>query len=106
MARRHWQIYQWRGSRAQSGRSDCLRVQDAPRRVVKTALKLARLIGDGFYGVDLKEIRGKVVVMEINDNPSVDAGCEDEILGQALYDRVADEFLRRLDSRHVTAARR
>ena len=100
MARRHWQIYQWRGSHAQSGRSDCVSIDEAPKRVVKTALKAARLIGDGFYGVDLKEIRGKVVVIEINDNPSVDRGCEDEVLGKSLYDRVGLEFVRRLDRRH------
>jgi glutathione synthase/RimK-type ligase-like ATP-grasp enzyme len=72
-------------------------VENAPREVVKTALRAANLIGDGFYGVDLKQApNGDVVVIEVNDNPSIDAGVEDEVLGEQLYDSVMQEFLRRL----------
>jgi glutathione synthase/RimK-type ligase-like ATP-grasp enzyme len=53
--------------------------------VLKTAIRVGNLIGDGLYGVDLKEINGKAHVVEINDNPSIDSGVEDEILGDELY---------------------
>jgi len=69
--------------------------------VVKTALKAANLIGDGLYGVDLKQIGNKVVVIEVNDNPSIDAGVEDAVLGSALYETIMQEFLRRLELRRV-----
>jgi len=98
MAKKHWQIVKHgsTGTRLAGGSTTML-VEDAPREVVKTALRAANLIGDGFYGVDLKQApNGDVVVIEVNDNPSVDAGVEDEVLGDQLYERVMQEFLRRL----------
>ena len=65
--------------------------------VVGMALKAARLIGDGLYGVDLKETPAGVRVIEVNDNPSLDAGVEDSVLGDALYDSVIASFIRRLE---------
>jgi glutathione synthase/RimK-type ligase-like ATP-grasp enzyme len=56
-------------------------------------------MGDGFYGVDLKQTPGgDVMVIEVNDNPSIEAGIEDEVLGDRLYDVVMQEFLRRLEA--------
>ena len=62
------------------GDSKTFRVEDAPEIVVKTALKAANLIGNGFYGVDLKQTAKGVVVIEVNDNPNVDQGVEDAVL--------------------------
>jgi glutathione synthase/RimK-type ligase-like ATP-grasp enzyme len=67
--------------------------------VVKLAARAARLIGDGLYGVDLKVVRGKPVVIEINDNPNIDAGVEDAALGDELYRRVMQHFFWKLESR-------
>jgi glutathione synthase/RimK-type ligase-like ATP-grasp enzyme len=64
---------------------------------LKIALRAANLIGDGFYGVDLKQIGGKWYVMEINDNPSVDYRVEDEYLKDVLYRRIMAVFLRRIE---------
>jgi len=47
--------------------------------------------------VDLKQIGNKPVVIEVNDNPSIDAGVEDNHLGDALYLRIMQEFLRRME---------
>jgi hypothetical protein len=44
-------------------------VHEAPRAVVELAVKTANLIGDGLYGVDLKQAGDKVVVIEVNDKP-------------------------------------
>jgi hypothetical protein len=49
----------------------------APRAVVELALRAAALIGDGLYGVDIKETPSGPVVIEINDNPNLDAGDDD-----------------------------
>jgi hypothetical protein len=37
--------------------------------------------------------------MEVNDNPNVDAGYEDAVLGDRLYLAVMDWFRQRLDAR-------
>lgn len=43
--------------------------------------------------------RGPVVI-EVNDNPNIDAGAEDSVLGDELYRIVLREFVRRLDLLH------
>jgi glutathione synthase/RimK-type ligase-like ATP-grasp enzyme len=88
MSKEHWQIYnhepgQERGSARAIPKP--FRVEDAPEVVVKTALKAAGLIGNGFYGVDLKQTAKGVVVIEINDNPNIDHGIEDAVLKEKLY---------------------
>jgi hypothetical protein len=60
-------------------------------------------MGDGLYGVDLKERGGRAYVMEVNDNPTLETGEEDAAVGDALYRRVMEVFLERLE--RVTAGR-
>jgi glutathione synthase/RimK-type ligase-like ATP-grasp enzyme len=99
MARNHWQIYkQQAGGRLTGGRWDTLGVDAAPPAVVDLGLRAANAIGDGFYGVDIKEIDGRFMVIEVNDNPSVERGVEDQVLGDALYDAVAQVFRARLET--------
>lgn len=62
-----------------------LSVAEAPPQVVRTAVRAAGLIGDGLYGVDLKQVGRRCCVNEVNDNPSIDAGVEDSVLRGALY---------------------
>jgi len=106
MARGHWQIYNAaapdKESADFSGNARTLPVEMVPKRILKTALKAANLIGDGFYGVDVKEVDGKPYLIEINDNPSIDAGVEDKILHRTLYERVMEVFYRRLESKRLT----
>lgn len=45
----------------------------------------------------VKQSGERVVVIEVNDNPSLDAGVEDEYLGDELYRTVLEEFVRRLE---------
>ncbi|MCB1093147.1 MAG: ATP-grasp domain-containing protein, partial [Verrucomicrobiae bacterium] len=103
MARGHWQIYKTtvNSRHTISGRSDTIPVQEAPTAIVETAVKAANLIGDGFYGVDLKEIDGQPLVIEVNDNPSIEQGVEDLVLKDALYDAVIRSFVRRIESRNA-----
>jgi glutathione synthase/RimK-type ligase-like ATP-grasp enzyme len=101
MARGHWQIIHRQGDRVREGLADTLPVEQAPAAVIHTALKAAALIGNGLYGVDLKEIDGRVMVIEVNDNPSIDAGCEDAVLGKSLYREIMDVFLKRVTARKM-----
>ncbi len=98
MARKHWQIYERSGDgKTYAGNADTLPIADVPQQVVDCALKISQLIGNGLYGVDLKEIDGKVYVIEVNDNPSIDAGCEDGVLKDELYQTIIAEFLKRIE---------
>ena len=101
MARGHWQIIQRQDDRVREGMTDTLAAAEAPAGVVDTALKAAGLIGNGLYGVDLKVVNGCVLVIEVNDNPSIDAGCEDAVLGKALYREIMDVFLKRVTVRKL-----
>lgn len=99
MARKHWQIYKEQGkSEPQAGRVECVALQDVPSIVVQTAESAAELIGQGLYGVDLKEVNSKVYVIEVNDNPSIDAGYEDVLLKEKIYEEVMLFFRKRLDA--------
>ncbi len=98
MARRHWQIVKRDGDgRRLYGRVEAVPLDEAPEEVVSLALKAANLIGDGFYGVDLKQSGDRSVIIEINDNPSVDAGYEDALLKDQLYLEIMKVFRERLD---------
>ncbi|MGM0525126.1 MAG: RimK family protein [Pseudomonadota bacterium] len=99
MARNHWQIYNHKESSAKdkSGSFTTLGVHQAPKDVVKIALQATRLIGDGLYGVDVKVTDQGPVIIEINDNPSIEWGVEDQHLGYELYRLIMADFGRRLD---------
>lgn len=99
MVKNHWQIYKHSSSRSQSGGFDTMPTYEVPKKVLDAASKAARLIGNGFYGVDLKQNDKQVVVIEVNDNPSIDSGVEDLFMGEGLYQSVMEVFLRRMEQR-------
>jgi glutathione synthase/RimK-type ligase-like ATP-grasp enzyme len=100
MASKHWQIIRnTRDGGMRSGRVECVSLEDAPHRVVRTAVRAARAIGNGLYGVDLKQVGRRVVVIEVNDNPSIEAGYEDAQAGEGLYRTIMEVFRRRIDAR-------
>ncbi|NLG09291.1 MAG: RimK family alpha-L-glutamate ligase [Deinococcales bacterium] len=51
---------------------------DADPQLLATALAASDAIGESLYGVDLKEIDGEYYVIEVNDNPTIAAGEEDQ----------------------------
>ncbi len=106
MAPNHWQIIhnERRGARRE-GKVDTVPVGQAPPQLIKTALRATNPIGDGLYGVDVKQVGARFYVMEVNDNPNIDAGVEDGILKDALYDRVMEVFLSRIETRKKISPR-
>lgn len=100
MAKDHWQIYNWSSTEEKEGNFDAVPLDLVPKSVLNTALKATKLIGDGLYGVDLKEIGENVYVIEVNDNPNIDHGIEDVILEDELYIRVMKIFLERIKKNH------
>ena len=99
MAKDHWQIYKHGDSEVESGDFDTLPTFEVPKAVLQTATKVTKLIGDGLYGVDLKLVGDKAVVIEVNDNPSIESGIEDKYLGDALYEHIMQVFFDRLERR-------
>lgn len=100
MAGSHWQIVRKdKGGREVYGKVETLPVGKAPAAVVKTALKAANAIGDGLYGVDLKQVGKGACVIEVNDNPNIEAGYEDDVLQDELYLRIMEVFLKRIENR-------
>ncbi len=99
MAQGHWQIYNWNGSEADAvtGNHETVPIEEVPHSVIKAALKSSAFIGDGLYGVDLKEVDGQVVVIEINDNPNIDHGVEDALIGDEVYLRVMGSMFARIE---------
>jgi glutathione synthase/RimK-type ligase-like ATP-grasp enzyme len=39
-----------------------------------------------------------VFIIEINDNPNIDAGVEDKVLKGGLYAKIMGEFIRRIEA--------
>lgn len=100
MAKGHWQIYHHSSSgKSQSGSFETIPIYNVPSAVLRTAVKATSLIGKGLYGVDIKMVNNQPVVIEINDNPSIDHKVEDAILGDELYYRILNYFIRMLESR-------
>ena len=101
MAPGHWPVIKRESQDRIEGSTDALAVGEAPKSVVDLAVQAANLIGDGFYGVDLKQVGDQCYVIEVNDNPNVDTGNEDAILQDALYREVMGVFRRRIAERRA-----
>jgi glutathione synthase/RimK-type ligase-like ATP-grasp enzyme len=101
MARGHWQIINHAASGSpDQGGFETVPVEAAPPAVLDAALAAARPIGDGLYGVDVKETPdGRALVIEVNDNPNLDAGVEDRVLKDDLWRLLIRDFIRRIEER-------
>ena len=100
MAKKHWQIVKHEdGKQSLEGSFRSVSLTETPPAVVETAVRAARLIGDGLYGVDLKSFGDRVVVIEVNDNPNLDHGVEDSAERDAVWERLVRWFVRRIEGR-------
>jgi len=71
-------------------------LQDADPALIQRAIEACNAIGKGLYGVDLKQVNGDYYVIEVNDNPSIVAGEEDQKAGH-LYERMVRFLTRHLE---------
>jgi len=97
MARGHWQIFKHHadGSSREGGHRT-FDLDQAPREVIDLAVRAAQPIGDGLYGVDLKQTPDGIVVMEVNDNPNIEHGIEDAVGKDEVWMRILRWFIDRL----------
>lgn len=93
MAKDHWQIYNWNSIDEKEGFFETVALEKTPPIVLETALKATKHIGTGLYGVDLKMVKDQVYVIEVNDNPNIDHGVEDQILGDEMYYKILNYLL-------------
>jgi glutathione synthase/RimK-type ligase-like ATP-grasp enzyme len=98
MARGHWQIVKHRpdGSSHEGG-FRTFELDKAPRDLIDIAVRAARPIGDGFYGVDIKETDRGFIVMEVNDNPNLEHGIEDQVGKDEIWTRLLKWFVERFE---------
>jgi glutathione synthase/RimK-type ligase-like ATP-grasp enzyme len=106
MAPGHWQVNKVVEGRLVDGKTEALTIGEAPEQVINTAVRAANLVGRGLYGADLKQVEDRVYLIEVNINPNVDAGNEDQVLGGALYREVLGVFARRIADTTGGAAQR
>jgi glutathione synthase/RimK-type ligase-like ATP-grasp enzyme len=100
MVEGHWQIQKaGRAGWRRYGKAEAVELDAVPAEVLDVGLRSACLIGDGLYGVDIKQVGDRVMVMEVNDNPSIESGVEDAIVGDDLYTMIMRYFLDRLEDR-------
>jgi len=100
MARHHWQIVKYdTGGRPLEGGFKSFSLADVPSAVLEIGVKAANCIGDGLYGVDLKETDKGIVVIEVNDNPNLEHGIEDSAEKDEVWLRLTRWFIDRLEQR-------
>jgi glutathione synthase/RimK-type ligase-like ATP-grasp enzyme len=105
MAPGHWKVNQVaEGQKLIEGKTEAMTIGEAPGQVIDVAVRAANLIGRGLYGVDLKQVEDRIYLIEVNCNPNIDAGNEDQVLGEALYREVLGVFARRIAERRSSAA--
>lgn len=97
MAKKHWQIIKHQpDGKALEGGFQPIGLHQAPPAVIDAGVRAARLIGDGLYGVDVKETPEGVFVIEVNDNPNLEHGVEDAAEKDEVWYRLLKWFIERI----------
>jgi glutathione synthase/RimK-type ligase-like ATP-grasp enzyme len=98
MARGHWQIVKHRADgSSREGGFRTFEPEQAPPAVIDIAVRAAKSIGDGFYGVDIKQTDEGFVMMEVNDNPNLEHGIEDAVGKDEVWMRLLRWFIERFE---------
>ena len=97
MAWRHSLSFSRRSLASREGGFRTFEIDQAPREVIDLAVRAAKPIGDGFYGVDLKQTDHGIVVMEVNDNPNLEHGIEDTVGKDAIWIKLLNWFIERFE---------
>ncbi|MEM3395957.1 MAG: RimK family alpha-L-glutamate ligase [Thermoplasmata archaeon] len=87
MVNGYWKIRKTVGGKIFWGNIEAVDVHQIPEKIKRVAIKAANVVGKGLYGVDLKVKNGNIFVIEVNDNPSIDAGYED-VANPEIYSKI------------------
>jgi glutathione synthase/RimK-type ligase-like ATP-grasp enzyme len=105
MAPHHWQIIK----RLPDGTSDegqglSIPLEDVPSDVLDAAIRAGHCLGSGLYGVDIKVSNGQPLIIEINDNPTIESDLEASRPG--VWGRIAGYFANRIEEARFAPMRR
>jgi glutathione synthase/RimK-type ligase-like ATP-grasp enzyme/gamma-glutamyl:cysteine ligase YbdK (ATP-grasp superfamily) len=103
MAPGHWQVRNADPKAQRYGKVEAVARAYAPRDVVRLGCQAARLIGDGLYGVDIKDTPEGPLVIEVNDNPNIDTGYDDAADGNVIFEELVDHFLELVERKRSPA---
>ena len=70
-----------------SGTVKGFQLSQVSQRLLDTAVQAAQAIGTGLYGIDIKQVGDEFIVIEVNDNPTISAGEEDQ-KAPHVYERI------------------
>ncbi|WP_342640870.1 RimK family protein [Rhodoligotrophos ferricapiens] len=99
MAAHHWQIVKHEPGKApDEGTFKAFPIAEVPKPVMDTAVAAAKLIGDGLYGVDLKQTEDALYIIEVNDNPDLNHGIEDLAEKDAVWEKLIAWYVKRLEA--------
>ena len=70
---------------------EMVRDDEVPGGAIDLAIQACQAIGSGLFSVDIKERQGKMYVIEVNDNPSLE--CGEGILYPDIFERIIVELL-------------
>jgi glutathione synthase/RimK-type ligase-like ATP-grasp enzyme len=107
MAPGHWKVNKVEGQKlVEEGKTEAMTIGEAPEQVINTAVRAANLIGRSLYGADLKQVGDRIYMIEVNINPNIDAGNEDQVLGETLYREILGVLARRIAESTGASAQR
>lgn len=102
MAPGHWQVIKNNPDGTYTdGGSITLPPKFWPSHICALAVQAANTIGQGLYGVDIKERDGRAYVIEVNDNPTLDHGDEDKY--GLVWERLIEHFRHLLNEKPKTS---
>jgi len=100
MAKNHWQIVNHQtGGRPDEGRFKTIAIERTPEAIVDVAVRAAARIGNGLYGVDVKENEQGIFIIEVNDNPNMDHDVEGLVGKDEIWRQLLAWFEARLEAR-------
>ncbi len=85
-----------RGGRFIWGKTEAVKRETLPPRLKEVAIQTSKPFGRGLFGVDIKEINGDYIVVEINDNATIYADEEDKEDAD-IYEKIINHLAREKD---------
>jgi len=83
-----WKLQRLDNGHVEWAKIEAVDMHEVDPRLLEVGLAASRAIGRGLYGVDIKQVGEDYIVIEVNDNPNIDAGGEDaknpEVYGRII----------------------
>jgi glutathione synthase/RimK-type ligase-like ATP-grasp enzyme len=82
-----WKIQHRENGHVEWARIEAMDMGEVDPKLIEIGLAASKAVGNGLYGVDIKQVNGTFLVIEVNDNPNIDAGGEDA-KNPEVYERI------------------